>query len=102
MSFPVETVDGEIVRIVERTDDGKLIAEDGSIYKSSLDALRVELVEAVGAVGDAVEEVGEAVDVASEVVGDLKDGLSDLIGGGGDDEGENAEAAPAPEEAEAQ
>jgi len=75
MGFPVETVDGETVDIVDKVADGLLVAEDGSMFKPTTDALKSELVEAgdaleaaFDAAGDLVDEAGDVVDAAGDVV----------------------------------
>jgi hypothetical protein len=80
MGFPVETVDGEAVIIVEKLGDGTLVAEDGRTFKASFDALRVEAVEAVEALKDVGEAVGEAVDEVGDVVEAVGDMLGEMFG----------------------
>lgn len=69
MSFPAETTDGEIVQIVDKTSEGDLIAEDGSVF-SAVANLKVQLKEAGAAVANAADEASEAL---GEVVEDVKD-----------------------------
>lgn len=82
MGFPVETVDGEIVT-VERIAPGVLEAEDGRRFKPSIDALKMEALEAVEAVKDVAEEITESlgevkdsVEVAADEIGDVIDILN--------------------------
>lgn len=76
MSFPVETVDGEIVLIESKEigadGDVLLTAEDGRQFTRSMDALKMQLKEA----GDAIENVA---DEASEALGEIVEDVTDLV-----------------------
>lgn len=86
MGFPVETIDGEKFDIVEKKEEGLLIASDGTVLKPVVGAnLKVEVVQAVQAVEEAVEEVIDVVEAAKDAVEELLDG------------DEDAEEAEAPE-----
>jgi methyl-accepting chemotaxis protein len=80
MSFPAETTDGQTVLIETKTEDGDLIAEDGSVYRA-VEQLKVELKEAGEAVGKLADEASESLD---EVVGEVKEAAEAVAEASGD------------------
>jgi len=83
MGFPSETVDGQVVNIVEKGTLGEqtiLRADDGSVYKPSItDPLKLELVEAGQAVMEAVEQAGDVVETAVEIVGEMIESAGNIL-----------------------
>ena len=81
--FPAETTDGEIVQIVSKEHDETgarlLIAQDGTTYKESAQALKIELAEAADAISETVESVSEAVENIGQEASEAMDELGDVV-----------------------